>query len=80
MAGSYYWSFAFYIKQLDKITGLLETAIDLFPALVGYLRAVVEGPLFTAGDLPTPTAGERRWPVAESAQSEQVAMPPDHEE
>ena len=69
MAGSYYWSFAFYIKQLDKITGLLEAAIDLFPALVGYLRAVVEGPLFTAGDLPT--AGERRWPVA---------MPPDHEE
>ena len=67
-------------EELLHLLWVLEATIALFPALAGHLHAVVEGPLFTAGEMPTPTAAERRPPAAESTQSDQVAMPLDHEE
>jgi hypothetical protein len=61
-------------EELLQLLWVLEATTGLFPALSEHLRAVVEGPLFTAAGLPTPTEVERRPPAVEAPEVEQVDM------
>ncbi|MBI4081006.1 MAG: hypothetical protein HY423_00205 [Candidatus Lambdaproteobacteria bacterium] len=67
-------------EELLHLLWVLEATLAMFPPLTEHLRAVVEGPLFAAADLPAPTVAERKPPAPEAPKSGQVHMALDEEE
>ncbi len=56
--------------ELLELLWVLEATVDLLPDLATNLDAIVRGPIFVAGDVPTPSPSERRPPEASDDESD----------
>lgn len=61
-------------EELCKLLWILEQTIALIPAAADLLGEIVDGPVFAAAELPTPSAAERAAPKVARDEPEQLEI------
>jgi hypothetical protein len=65
---------ASFTEELCQLLWIIEQTLDLTPKADELLSEIVDGPVFEAGELPTPTAGERAAPRVTTDDPEQLSI------
>ena len=65
-----------FTEELCKLLWIIEQTINLTPQAEDLLEQVVDGPVFTADELPTPSDAERAAPQVKKGEPEQLEMNP----
>jgi len=63
-----------FTEELCRLLWIIEETLALIPAVNGLLDQIVESPVFSAEDLPTPSEEERAAPKLTSAGNEQLSL------
>ncbi len=67
------WPAAF-TEELCRLLWIIEQTLELTPTLTTLLEEIIEGPIFTADELPKPTAEERAAPKPQVDDAEQLTL------
>lgn len=65
---------ASFTEELCRLLWILEQTLALMPEAAQLLADIIDGPVFEAAALPTPSAEERAAPKIEKKASEQLAL------
>ena len=65
-----------FTEELCKLLWIVEQTIKLIPQAADLLEQIVDGPVFTADELPTPSDAERAAPKVQKDEPEQLEMDP----
>ncbi len=65
-----------FTEELCKLLWIVEQTIELIPQAADLLEQIVDGPVFAAEELPTPSDAERAAPKVQRDEPEQLEMSP----
>jgi hypothetical protein len=63
-----------FTEELCELLWVIEHTLELMPEAENLLNEIVDGPVFSADELPKPTDEERAAPKAANDDSEQLSM------
>jgi len=68
---------ASFSEELCRLLWIIEHTVALEPEAADLLADIVDGPVFTAGELPEPSDAERAAPKVERGETEQLEITAD---